>query len=122
MRLLSVLCNDLHHYIAHVRLPLNLEGFGKFHTLLPNDMCKVGLVELWLSRGSRPADRRHGRMIRRAWLPVPHPQAAHIPLTPYDTLTLRADPNPPFMQLLSALLQMPQEPEGHQVLLENSTP
>ena len=33
MRLLSVLCNDLHHYIAHVRLPLNLEGFGRFNPI-----------------------------------------------------------------------------------------
>ena len=32
VRPLSVMCNDRHHCIAHVRLPLNLmEGFGKFH-------------------------------------------------------------------------------------------
>ena len=40
-----LLCNDRHHYVAEVRLPLNLEGFGIFHhKVLPNDMCKVGLV------------------------------------------------------------------------------
>ena len=49
------------------------------------------------------------------------PQEARTCLSP--STTLKADPNAPFMNLLlSELLQIPQEPEGHQVLLDNSTP
>lgn len=42
VRLLS---DDRRHCVAEVRLPMDLEGFGKFHfRILPGDMCKVGLV------------------------------------------------------------------------------
>ena len=49
------------------------------------------------------------------------PQEARLCLSP--STNLKADPNAPLMNLLlSELLQIPQEPEGHQALLDNSTP
>ena len=49
---------------------------------------------------------------------APKPQEAHIPLTVSPTAPFKVDPNPAFLLLLlSTLLQIPQGPEGCQVLL-----